>query len=247
MKTCKKKQYKFVEITKKQYILGWTLLPLYLGILRYIIIEPLLKFLFSENSNIVYLSGPIKSTILFFIIVALFKKNIKLFFNDFLYSELKDNFCWILKSILIFLALKISYAFGAAIVNVIMNNKLLDLINGTPRNEINLSEVGNLYPIIMLIFTIFIAPVLEELIFRYVVYHSFRKVNKYFAILLSSLFFASLHILNELLGHQYLEAIYFGVGYIVIGLSLAIVYEKRRNIIFCIILHMLNNLTALIA
>ena len=89
------------------------------------------------------------------------------------------------------------------------------------------------------------APILEELIFRYLIYHILRRINKGCAILLTSLTFSVLHIAAEIQNGQLLEMLYFGLSYMAIAVVLAIVYEKRRNIIFCVILHMVNNVLAI--
>ena len=81
--------------------------------------------------------------------------------------------------------------------------------------------------------SIFLSPVVEEIIFRGFMYRYLSDINKPVALILSSLIFALTH---GTLVHLYIAFI----G----GLILACVYEKTRRLRFAIIMHMLYNLLA---
>jgi membrane protease YdiL (CAAX protease family) len=115
-----------------------------------------------------------------------------------------------------------------------------------PQNERRLDELSEGFPAIAIIQLIIMAPILEELLFRYVIYHLLRRFNRELAIMFTSFFFAVLHILAEIQNGMFFEAVYFGLSYMVIAVVLAIIYEKRKNIIFCMILHMLNNILSVV-
>ena len=89
------------ELTKRQYVLGWILVPFYLGILRYLIIEPLLNCLI-DDKYVGYLSGTLKNIVVFVAFLLLVKDNIRLFFNDFKTDGIKENVKWIFKGLLYF-------------------------------------------------------------------------------------------------------------------------------------------------
>lgn len=81
--------------------------------------------------------------------------------------------------------------------------------------------------------SIFLSPVVEEIIFRGFMYRYLSDFNKPVALILSSLIFALTH---GTLVHLYIAFI----G----GLILACVYEKTRRLRFAIVIHMTYNLLA---
>ncbi len=87
------------------------------------------------------------------------------------------------------------------------------------------------------IIPVFTAPILEELIFRKIIFGSLhKKMNFFFAVLISSLLFGVLHLeLQHLL-------IYFAMG-----VALAFIYVKTKRIIVPIIVHMAMNTIAILA
>ena len=229
------------ELTKRQYILGWILVPFYLGILRYLFIEPLMKC-FVDEPHARYLSGPLKSIIVLAIFLLLMKDNLRIFFNDLKSDGIRENFKWILKGLLYFFFIRFIYALFLAVFKVLANDALIEVMNSEPQNEIFLNELYELYPILSFVFIVFFGPFLEELIFRYLVFHTFLKVNRYFAIIVSSLFFSFLHVLGEVSSGRIDALIVYFASYMTIALALAILYEKKRNIFYCIFLHMINNI-----
>ena len=98
----------------------------------------------------------------------------------------------------------------------------------------NLYELGDIkYGIIS---TVLIGPIIEELIFRGIMYNELKtkySINK--SIFITTTIFSLMHL-------NIIQIIYaFILGYI-----LNKMYEKRKNIIYCILLHMISNLTTTI-
>lgn len=229
------------ELTKRQYVLGWILVPFYLGILRYLIIEPLLNCLI-DDKYVGYLSGTLKNIVVFVAFLLLMKDNIRLFFNDFKTDGIKENVKWIFKGLLYFFFIRFIYSLFFVVFKLLVKDALIGVINSEPQNEIFLNELLELFPILALVLIVFVAPFLEELIFRYLVFHTFLKVNKYFAIIGSSVVFSLLHVREELSSGRVDVLIFYFASYMTIALALAILYEKKRNIFYCIFLHMINNI-----
>ena len=91
--------------------------------------------------------------------------------------------------------------------------------------------------IIVFVSTCILAPILEEIIFRGLVLNNLlSKRSILYSIVLSSLLFGLIHM-NMLQG----------VNAFILGLSLAVVYIKTRNIYICMLGHFLNNLFSIIA
>lgn len=88
----------------------------------------------------------------------------------------------------------------------------------------------------VLLSAVIAAPIVEEVIFRGVVFGSFRKVfPAWVSILISALIFGAYHM-NPV-------AIVYAT---VMGIIAGIVYEKKRNLLFTIMLHMANNFMGLL-
>ena len=88
----------------------------------------------------------------------------------------------------------------------------------------------------VLLSAVIAAPIVEEVIFRGVVFGSFRKVfPAWVSILISAVIFGAYHM-NPV-------AIVYAT---VMGIIAGVVYEKKRNLLFTIILHMANNFMGLL-
>lgn len=80
------------------------------------------------------------------------------------------------------------------------------------------------------------APIVEEVLFRGIVFGSFRKIFPAWAsILVSAIIFGAYHM-------NPVAIVYASIMGVIVG----IVYEKKRNLIFPIILHMANNFMGLL-
>lgn len=107
-------------------------------------------------------------------------------------------------------------------------NSLILLINNQKIPTINIY--------IALFGSVIIGPILEELIFRYLIYNNLNKFNnKNTSIILSSLIFALVH-------NGFINIVYA----FIIGTILTIIYSKNKNIKEVIILHMVANLMSLL-
>jgi len=133
----------------------------------------------------------------------------------------KDNFKLYLKKTLPrFLAILIIYFISSTCINALTNN--------IANNEAGLRNIP-LY--ISALFTIVVAPIIEELVFR-VFMKKFIKNNILF-ITLSSIIFGALHVLptNDLLQLLYI------IPYSIAGFALSLNYIKTKNIVSNLFLH----------
>ena len=94
----------------------------------------------------------------------------------------------------------------------------------------------------MFIQSVILAPVLEELLFRGLVFRSLRDKSKWLAIFASSFLFGFLHIYSALFAGDLSQLIYL-LSYGGMGFAFSYAYEKRKTI--CL-MHMINNLVAII-
>jgi len=123
----------------------------------------------------------------------------------------------------------------ATVIIIIINilgSYLLEYFNVNMSNQDEIEALFDSLKIPTLLFTVLMAPVVEELIFRYS-FKTFIK-NDILFVILSGLIFGVLHSIGIAL-----------LLYAYIGVSLAIVYLRtNKNIASTITIHMLNNVFA---
>ena len=131
------------------------------------------------------------------------------------------------------------YLIGLSIM--ILSNYLISLINGgalAPNEQANRDLILN-YKTYAIISTLILAPIAEEILFRY----NFKNLskNKNVFILTTGLLFGLGHVLLGLS----LSAILYIVPYSILGMMLAKIFKECDNNIFSsLITHMIHNLLA---
>jgi membrane protease YdiL (CAAX protease family) len=134
---------------------------------------------------------------------------------------------------------------------------------GIEGDSANQAEIVNLvrsdYGFLMIIVTLFGAPIVEELIFRKAIIDGLEHTKRYSTpviILLSSLLFASIHIVAEATslfsGDSTFEEALLGLAqilpYLFMGIALGIIYKKAKNNVFVpIVAHFFQNAFSMIA
>ena len=117
----------------------------------------------------------------------------------------------------------IIYKFNPQKAIKIMNENHYDINNG-------LELIGAIIVIAIL------APILEELVFRRIIFKSFsRNIGIIFGAILSSIIFGALHLDSA------------KAGAMIFGFIACILYEKYKNILIPMSIHMLNNTIAAIS
>lgn len=194
----------------------------------YIIITSLLVFLFpSFTYNHVILSNICYSIIL---IIYFFICSRKELLKDL--KEIKNNF----KK---FLPIILKYSLSCFIIMILLNYIIQLSIKTLPTNELNNRTLleNNLF--LSLLYLLLIAPCLEEYIFRF----SFKNIkNSKVYIILTSLLFASLHILSST---NFPEYIYI-IPYFVIGFGFSNIYNKTKNYYASLLGHIIHNILCVI-
>jgi len=86
--------------------------------------------------------------------------------------------------------------------------------------------------------SVILAPILEELLFRGLVFRSLRDKSKWLAIFASSFLFGFLHIYSALFAGDLSQLIYL-FSYGGMGFAFSYAYEKRKTICVPILMHMI--------
>lgn len=122
---------------------------------------------------------------------------------------------------------------------MVTSNLIITMFTTTMTSENQQAIVDTLgkAPIYTFILTVFVAPILEELVFRL----SFRKMFKHtniLFILFSGLFFGGMHVLGTLSNPIDLL---FIIPYSIPGFIFAYIYSKSKNICIPMSLHFIHN------
>lgn len=115
-----------------------------------------------------------------------------------------------------------------------ISNLILKIVVG--EESTNQIIVENLPMVFKIVSGIFLAPILEEIVFRGLL----KKVikNKVVFIIISSLIFGTMHIVPNLINP--IQLLYL-VPYVLAGVELGFIYAKTDNIFTSITLHMFSN------
>ncbi|MBC1499345.1 CPBP family intramembrane metalloprotease [Listeria weihenstephanensis] len=134
----------------------------------------------------------------------------------------------------------IGYAVVGFIVLIVAQNICIIVmsffgITGASPNTEMLGELARAVPL-MIVFTSILAPILEEIVFRKIIFGGLAsRMNIHVAAVISSVFFGLMHM----------DLTYLLV-YVVIGLLLCYLYTKTKRIAVPIAAHMLMNVIAMI-
>lgn len=127
------------------------------------------------------------------------------------------------------------WAFGLAgmMISNILIGFLLNL--GQAENEQIVQNMLTTLPLVMLLNAGFIAPIIEELVFR----KAFRDAikNKWLFIVTSGLVFGLMHVISS---SNLIELIYI-IPYGILGIAFAYIYDINDSVFPSIMVHMLHN------
>lgn len=165
--------------------------------------------------------------ILFIMLIYSFRVTINNF--KFLYKDFKNKVD--IKEVLSVVFTQICFSMGTvflllAIVYLINPNIFNELLNESAEEILSVKDL-----VISMLFSVISAPIVEELIFRAII---FKRLSKKFSIwtsmIVSSLIFGMLHTNLSI------------IGAIVFGIANCILYLKYKNILIPMLVHFLNNL-----
>lgn len=169
--------------------------------------------------------------VLLIIIILIYKED---FINNF--KEFKKNMFKYLKKY-------IKYWFLMLVLMLISNGIITMFTTSyTSQNQQTIIEQFKIAPVYTFIVTVFIAPILEELVFRI----SFRKIfmhTNFLFIFFSGFFFGLIHVIGSL---ENPIDLLFIIPYSIPGFIFAYLYNKSKNICIPISLHIIHNLVMML-
>lgn len=142
---------------------------------------------------------------------------------------------------------KIEQVFIAAGVVIVVSVAcfiILDKLQVSNPNEEGLSEWTESSAFLSLLTCVLLAPVTEELNYRFFWFRSFGKINRIFAHIATAILFGAIHVTVPFLMTGDWKVLLNLIPYAVMGLGMSITYEKNHSLIYSFMLHALINLLA---
>ena len=226
----KKRAFRF-PMTKTEGVIGWVYVFVHVFAMTYILsalntyVFPAMGFQLNNG----YLNLLYYGIGFVFLLTTLFKF-MKQSFAD-LCSNVLDTLIGVGAGYILYILL--SYA-----VNSFLGLFLTDLTN--PNSSAVATET-RLNPNTMLAIGVLLAPIVEEILFRGVVFGTLRKKSRLLAYAVSSVLFSIYHLWSYLIYSFNPVLLLFLVQYVPAGIVLAWSYERGRNVWCPVFLHMLIN------
>lgn len=138
----------------------------------------------------------------------------------------------------------VAMIYGSALIN-----EGVSLISGQsePLNQALLFQQFQANRMPIMVEALIFAPIVEEIVFRGVIYRHFKKAGRYLIpLIVSTLLFAAMHSLSAIVTGQWSDLWYIPV-YAYMSLILTYTYEKTQNLYSSMFLHFINNAISIIA
>ena len=140
------------------------------------------------------------------------------------------------------------FKFGGLCIlsNIVCGNLIKLITNSSAENQQSIIDSLKSAPVLTVFLGVIFAPIVEELVFREVIFKkAYIKFGKNVAYFISSFVFALVHVLVSVLSGNWIASLFI-VQYFVIGYFMCLIYEKHQNVIASILLHFFNNLIAML-
>lgn len=115
----------------------------------------------------------------------------------------------------------------------------------TSANQAGLNATLHVFPFVLVFSSLLYAPIVEEILFRGVIFRTLRgKFNFWIAAFISSFSFGFIHVFASFSMGNLMDFIYI-FQYAMLGFLFCVSYEKNKSIVGSISLHFLNNAIAM--
>ena len=145
----------------------------------------------------------------------------------------------------------IIYACVTGLVSIYIVNLIGGLISmflsgeSMSENQALINMISQSHPFIILVTSVFLAPIVEEIIFRGMIFGWLYEWNTWVAHVVSGFLFGFVHIMIPVLQGNASEWLHI-VSYFAMGIVLSVLYEKKNNIFVPMMTHAANNLVVIL-
>lgn len=212
------------HMSRKQLILGLVYMPVHIFVLP-LTLAVVFPAMDAGTLNLVYFA--ISALVLLLVFHSTLRRD---------FDELVDRIGWCIITIL--MALGIDYLLSYAVSFLSM--LLPTLAEDSPNDQVIMTMAGESSGAIKAT-AIFLAPIVEELLFRGIIFGGLKKRNRIMAYAMSILMFALLHVWQyALIGGDWTVLLYM-IQYIPVSFALAWCYERSGTLWCPIAFHMMIN------
>ncbi len=144
---------------------------------------------------------------------------------------------------------KVLFTFALMYITMMILNPLMTWLtqSSDSQNQQLIIDSMRQDPMYVILSAVIMAPIVEEIVFRGVLFRKIRNMNRYvLAIIISSITFGLMHVLQSILEMNVMD-LPFIVVYIVLGLFFVKIYEETGKLSNAIWLHLLNNVVGVLA
>lgn len=219
-------------MSKPQRIAGYVylplhvlIIPLFIGMLAYYSVSSIDEI----TANLIYYAVGLA-----FCIIVMWKYLRSAF--DILLDNMGKNIIMLLFAYFIYFML--SYIASAVITLIFSGNAV------NPNNEM-VSELSDENSQAAIALAVFIAPIVEEVLFRGVLFGSIRRKNRTWAFIVSIAVFSLYHVWQYAVAYGDATMLIYAIQYIPASYALAWCYERTNCIWVPVFLHMIINSAAL--
>ena len=151
----------------------------------------------------------------------------------------------VIKNILLSFAFYIiSVIVAGILVSVISQLAEVNLVDAN-NNQLAITEMISYSAVVSAFLTCVLAPFVEEIIYRKLIFSFIAKYNGVVAVIVSSALFAFMHEYSSLISYSVSQVLINSIPYFLMGVTFCVVYKKTNNIFYSIIVHALANVFAL--
>jgi membrane protease YdiL (CAAX protease family) len=118
--------------------------------------------------------------------------------------------------------------------------------NTVNANQQELIKIAADYPVVFIILAVIVAPLIEELIFRYYLYKKLEKTNFLLALVVSTFLFSIIHIIPSFVTGTFFTDIATLPAYLLPSLVFAVAYYQTGKLAVPIFAHFAFNLVSVI-
>lgn len=217
-----------VKMTKLQTVLGWLYLPF---------------FVLLTSLGILFLAGLLQQTLddytLNLIYMSVNLVFVLLVYHRFLLKSFRgftENFWHFIQTLIL--------GFALYYVLALVLTAPLTIMGDTPANNKVVESLLGQNQTVMILFTVVAAPIVEETLFRGVVFGTVHKSSRILAYVASVLLFTAIHVWQHAASMNIGMLLANCAAYIAPSVALGWTYEKSGTILCPIVLHMIINALA---
>lgn len=225
------------RISKQSFAFGMiVLLPAYL-VFGSLIVSAFIQFVFSSlhlEASTNEMNGYLNFVFdLSFVIISflVFRKEIVKQWNDIKQSYLFKT----INNIVIAVPIMYIANIAGSLLSAGITGEL-----STSQNQLLIESLMKELPVLMIVAVTVLAPILEEFIFRLLLFTGFYKYGRWVAYLASAGLFGLLHVFQPIIQGN-INEIVMVFPYLFMGIALCYIYERSDNIFIPVIAHGLMN------